>query len=49
MQVEPSNSPLSADMMVEPTEPAEVTDELVLNYYYYFIVFKKIFFSINMT
>ncbi|CAH2097175.1 unnamed protein product [Euphydryas editha] len=29
MQVEPSNSPLSADMMVEPAEPAEVTDEPV--------------------
>ncbi|XP_047539656.1 protein O-GlcNAcase isoform X1 [Vanessa atalanta] len=28
MQVEPSNSPLSADMMVEPAEPAEVADEL---------------------
>lgn len=39
MQVEPSNSPLSADMMVEPTEPAGVTDELVLNYYYYYYYF----------
>ncbi|XP_052744973.1 protein O-GlcNAcase isoform X3 [Bicyclus anynana] len=29
MQVEPSNSPLSADMMVESIEPSEVTDEAV--------------------
>ncbi|XP_039760724.1 protein O-GlcNAcase isoform X3 [Pararge aegeria] len=29
MQVEPSNSPLSADMMVESVEPTEVTDEAV--------------------
>ncbi|XP_034837403.1 protein O-GlcNAcase isoform X1 [Maniola hyperantus] len=29
MQVEPSNSPLSADMMVESTETGEVTDEPV--------------------
>ncbi|CAH0721034.1 unnamed protein product, partial [Brenthis ino] len=29
MQVEPSNSPLSGDMMVEPSDPVEVTDEVV--------------------
>ncbi|XP_063389386.1 protein O-GlcNAcase isoform X1 [Cydia fagiglandana] len=29
MQVEPSNSPLSTDMMVEPADPVETTDEPV--------------------
>ncbi|KAH9629905.1 hypothetical protein HF086_008196 [Spodoptera exigua] len=31
MQVEPSHSPLSTDMMVEPAEPAETVDEPVDN------------------
>ncbi|KAJ8715469.1 hypothetical protein PYW07_009951 [Mythimna separata] len=31
MQVEPSHSPLSTDMMVEPAEPTEVVDEPVEN------------------